>query len=150
MARLLIDAGADLERATEEGYTALTAAARQGHMEVVRLLLAANAGGRDQEGRTALVAATEGRQKAVVRELLAMKAVDVDARTDAGATALQHAAIKGFDDIAALLLKAGADVEAPQECGCTAIMIAAKAGKEEFVTPEAVTWEAAGGLSPSG
>ena len=68
VARVLLDAGADQNAASQDGLTALIAAARHGHLEVVQLLLeaenVATAG-----GETALMAATENGHLEVVRVL---------------------------------------------------------------------------------
>jgi ankyrin repeat protein len=62
-ARLLIEAGADIEKADADGVTPLLTAIVNGHMDVVRLLLdaGANVNARDWYGRTPLWAAVDYR-----------------------------------------------------------------------------------------
>ena len=45
VARLLVDSGADIHKAMENGNTALKIARQQGHNAIVKLLLAAGARG---------------------------------------------------------------------------------------------------------
>jgi ankyrin repeat protein len=74
--RLLLERGADPTIANIEGGTPLMAASREGHLEVVHLLLAHPTAGaiinrRDRFGRTALWSACEHGHGGVVRALLA-------------------------------------------------------------------------------
>ena len=93
-----------------DGSTALHAAAVQGHLEVVALLLeqpgidwnqAAN------DGSTAFhLAAACGHQQ-VVDLLLEQPQIDLNAATDDGDTALHFAALEGHQEILTHLLSAG-------------------------------------------
>ena len=70
MARLLLQAGADKDRASTDGRTPLWQAALNGHEAVVRLLLEAGADmDRAHRGRTPRRAAALKRHEAVVRLL---------------------------------------------------------------------------------
>ena len=71
VARLLIEAGADVNAGTDEGWTALMAAANAGSIEVVKLLLQAGADVNAKDGRkdTALSRAQKTKHQEIV-ELL--------------------------------------------------------------------------------
>src|SRR5262249_17858533 len=105
--------------------TALNAASQEGHPEVVRALLAANAdvNAKAVDGTTALMIASKGGQPEVVRALIAAGA-DVNARTDEGGTALISASGWVRRGVARALLAAGADVNARTDRGETALIAA--------------------------
>jgi len=70
---------------------------------------------------------------AAVVELLLAAGADVDAKDEAGWTALHDAATRGYDDVVELLLVAGADVEAKSNTGWTALHYAAQEGHAAVV-----------------
>ncbi|KAI9773871.1 MAG: hypothetical protein M1840_006097 [Geoglossum simile] len=109
--RLMLERGADPQVSGGDGVNALRVAASHGHIEVVRVLLAAGAyvNTHTPQG-TALQAAAEGGHVGVVGVLLASKA-DVNAVRFLEASALQSAAARGHACLVELLLSAGADVE---------------------------------------
>ena len=117
-----------------EKNTALLEAAREGHAEVVRLLLAAEAdvNAQTQAGVTSLMWAAGNGHADVVRLLLAAEA-DVNAQSQAGSTALMDAALNGHAEVVRLLLAAGADVNAQNQAGFTALLDAAGNGHAEVV-----------------
>ena len=80
-------------------------AAVKGYEELVRALLShgADANLADIYGWTPLMRAVTENRLGVVHTLLASKSVNVNARNDAGATALHEAAEKGYFEIAQLL-----------------------------------------------
>ncbi|KAJ5719182.1 hypothetical protein N7493_007637 [Penicillium malachiteum] len=116
---------------SRNGRTALQAAAQNGHIEVVRMLIAvnslSNAPPAPYGGRTALQAAAEGGHLEIVKILLA-DGHDVNGLPApySGRTALQVAAERGHVAIVEVLLKAKADVEAPASThdGITALRAA--------------------------
>uniref|UniRef100_A0A8D2PDY8 K Homology domain-containing protein n=1 Tax=Zosterops lateralis melanops TaxID=1220523 RepID=A0A8D2PDY8_ZOSLA len=106
LAALLIERGANLEEVNDEGYTPLMEAAREGHEEMVALLLAQ--GEIPWRWRANINAQTEETQE----------------------TALTLACCGGFSEVADFLIKAGADIE----LGCsTPLMEAAQEGHLELV-----------------
>ena len=118
----LIDGGADVSRA-------LSAVARTGDLELVRLLLAKKP---DRDGlRSALYQAISSKHLAVVRQLLEAGA---DVNDNANSTALATAAYYGDPEIVKLLLARGADVNAAEGKQCcdnkTALHNAARSGVE--------------------
>jgi ankyrin repeat protein len=142
-ARLLMDAGADVNDAAADGTSALVTAVHSGHRDVAAVLLArganANATG---AGYTALHAAVLSGDIVLVRELLAHGAV-VDAPISHGTTTIRASrnlvlpenlvgasafllAAKFLEvDIMRLLASSGADPGRTLNDGTTALMLAA-------------------------
>ena len=133
---MLLEAGADKDAATMHGVTvtALHIAAREGHLEVVRLLLQAGADkdASNGDGLTALHFAARPGHSEVVRLLLEAGA-DKDAATTHGVTvtALHIAAQEGHLEVVRLLLEAGADKDTADTNGWTALHFAAEDGHLE-------------------
>uniref|UniRef100_A0A8C4YBS9 Ankyrin repeat and KH domain containing 1 n=1 Tax=Gopherus evgoodei TaxID=1825980 RepID=A0A8C4YBS9_9SAUR len=103
VADFLIKAGADIELGCS---TPLMEAAQEGHLELVKYLLAA-------------VTSTT---------YVAFIGANVHATTATGDTALTYACENGHTDVADVLLQAGADLEHESEGGRTPLMKAARAG----------------------
>ena len=116
------------------GVTALINTSAQGHVEVVRALLAAGAevNAADNAGKSALIWASYKGRVEIVRAMLAAGA-GVDAATDLGYTALINASDKGHVEVVRVLLAAGAGVDAASNAGDTALMWASANGQVEFV-----------------
>jgi ankyrin repeat protein len=108
--RLLLDHGVDVNTEWGDYGTALYAASKEGHEEIVRLLLTRNAdvnkGGYD---RTALDAASFGGHENIVRLLLANGA---EIELEYERSALVWASAGGHQEIVSLLLNKGADINA--------------------------------------
>lgn len=112
--RATLAAGADLESTNRYGGTALIPAAERGHVEAVATLIAAGVDVDHVNNLqwTALLEAiilSDGgpRHVQIVRQLIAAKA-DVNLPDGEGTTPLQHARQRGYRQIEALLLAAGA------------------------------------------
>lgn len=108
---LLLRRGAKPDMQAKNGWTALMIAAARGDADLVRRLLARDADPNvpDIYGWTPLMRAVHEGREPVVRELLAIRAIALDARDEAGNTALHHAAVQGSVEIARRLLARGAD-----------------------------------------
>ena len=135
MAKLLLEQGADVRAAEDDGLTALMCAAHGGHEAVAELLLqhGADVAAARHDGFTALMRAAFGGHEAVA-QLLLQHGADVAAARHNGLTALMLAAAGGHEAVAELLLQHGADVAAARHDGFTALMCAAYYGGHEAVT----------------
>ncbi|XP_066289262.1 ankyrin repeat domain-containing protein 50-like [Branchiostoma lanceolatum] len=130
----LLEAGGKVDKADEDGRTALIVAALEGHGEVVRQLLK---GGGDvnqamQDGATPLFIAARNGHVNIVQQLLKAGA-EVDKDKKDGATSLFIAAWNGHVEVVQLLLKAGAEVNKSHEDEITPLYIAAQDGHVEVV-----------------
>lgn len=112
--RATLAAGADLKSTNRYGGTALIPAAERGHVEAVAMLIAAGVDVDHVNNLqwTALLEAillSDGgpRHVQIVRQLIAARA-DVNLPDGEGTTPLQHARQRGYRQIEALLLAAGA------------------------------------------
>ena len=120
---LLLSKGVDVEaRNTINNYTALLAAASQGHELTVQCLLKARAdvNARSAKGFTALHKAAAFANEALLGALLA-RGSSLDARTNEGSTALIIAAKNDNPLGIEILLDAGADLEGQDERKRTAL-----------------------------
>ena len=122
-AKVLLDAGADIEASDDSGSTALMYAAREGRLGLFRMLLKAGAdtGVRDTLGGTLLTVAADGANKPkMIKELIDV-GLEVDARDNDGMTALMMAARWNSPQVVKALLEVGADVNAKLEASTTAL-----------------------------
>ena len=106
---MIINRGADLNQATNQGFTPLYIGCQEGHLEIVRLLIG---GGADidkpnDRGCTPLyIGCFEGHLE-IVRSLIKGGA-DIDKTNDRGLTSLDFGCLRGHLDVARLLLASGA------------------------------------------
>jgi ankyrin repeat protein len=126
----LLAKGIDVNKADQRGWTALTLAAKEGHVEIVRALLATP--GIDvnvklsRSGMTALMFAATFDRPEVVQELL-NRGANVNEVDNEGRTALMWAATMGHAEVVrALLATPGINVNAKNNQGRTARDLAKK------------------------
>jgi len=115
MVNIALEGGANARAVTSlYNDTALIAAAHRGHVEIVRVLIAAKAplNHVNDLGRTALLEAvvlgSGGTKHTATVEALVKAGADVTLPDRHGTTALQHARIRGYSQIARMLEQAGA------------------------------------------
>uniref|UniRef100_A0A0G4IAE3 Protein kinase domain-containing protein n=1 Tax=Chromera velia CCMP2878 TaxID=1169474 RepID=A0A0G4IAE3_9ALVE len=132
---LLLEAGADKEKAHNHGWTPLHVAAMYGHNATVSLLLEAGADKEraDKDGLTPLFIAAEFGHDSVVF-LLLQAGADKEKADKEGMTPLNTAADRGNDSVVSLLLEAGADKEKANNRGRTALFHAASNGHSTTVS----------------
>ncbi len=109
-ARLLIDKGADIDIKDPVKLTPLNMAAESGLEAMVKLLIekGANIENKHAYGRTPLVGAARERGNINVIRMLLDAGADVNSSDNWGATALDLAAWRGFEEVVNLLLERGA------------------------------------------
>lgn len=131
VARLLLDVGAHLNAAGEQGATPLGLAAQKGHVDMLELFI--DAGGDIHSlaanGATLLHDAAAGGSVSTARRLL-KASLDINATATVGFTALYCAAKEGHVDMVQFLIDNGADV-AKSNDGRTPFHIAAREGHTE-------------------
>ena len=119
-------AGTDVNAKTEEGFTPLHWATREGHKAVAELLIAEGADVNTKDGWewTPLHNAAWWGHKEIV-ELLLANGAGVNAKNNKGWTPLHMAAINGHNEIVGLLVAGGADVNSKNNNGETPTDLAA-------------------------
>ena len=125
----LLQGGADVDKARDDGITPLFVASENSHVPAVQALLQ---GGADVDkamdgGVTPLYMASQEGHVPVVQALL-QGGADVDKAADSGATALFVASQNGHLPVVRALLQAVADVNKAQNDGCTPLYIASHDG----------------------
>lgn len=135
----------DLEIEDECGQTALNIAARNGHFEIVELLLSlnytkdgkhvnrVNVNHADRDGWTPLRSASWGGHTEVVKLLIKHPDIQIDLADKEQRTALRAAAWSGHEDILKALIAAGADVNSTDRQGRTSLIAASYMGHYEIV-----------------
>jgi ankyrin repeat protein len=130
----LLSEGANVNRAAEDGRTALMLAAGAGQTKLVQALIAAGAdvNAVNQRGGTALMyAATDG--DASTLSALLSRGAAVNAKAANGWTAVTLASARGHAGIVGQLLAAGADANATDIDGWTPLMRAVYEDRFEVV-----------------
>ena len=127
-ARLVLDQGAEVDRAEEDGRTPLHIACHQGHLDAAQLLLERGAKKVDQAdpldyGRTLLYMACENNHVDAARILLD-KGAEVDRADMHDRTPLYIACEKGHVNAARLLINNGAEVDRAMKDGWTPLFAA--------------------------
>lgn len=126
----LVESGADVNRSTSGGWTAVMGAADNGHLNVLKYLASkkADLNARTRQGRTALMRAAYHGKTEVVQYLISQgaKVADVD---NNGVTALMLAAQQGYDKTVKVLLDAGSSKATQNAAKKTALVFAKEAEK---------------------
>jgi len=128
-AKLLLDAGGNVEARDAEGSTLLMLAAATGNLAMVELLVnsGASVNARDERGWSPLMKSVYNAERDCgfpdVAEYLIAHGADVEAPIGFGVRPLMLAAGYGEIGVVETLLKAGADVLARNEGGFTALMM---------------------------
>jgi ankyrin repeat protein len=134
VAKMLLDAGAEVTPALSICSTALLNASKNGQKELVKLFLdaGANVNIANTFDNTPLQLASMRGHKVVV-ELLLSAGADVNSRGITEATALHSASMQGNKEMVELLLSAGADVNAKRGTLGTPLHAASRQGYKEIV-----------------
>lgn len=127
VAALLLDAGAVLDALDHHGASPLACACEAGNWRLAKFLLERGARPDPLGGQPVLHAAASGEDDPVGVQLLLRHKAKVDARDDAGRSALRVACAAGNAEIAAALLAAGADRNAADGEGITPLLASAAA-----------------------
>jgi hypothetical protein len=131
----LLQAGADVDKARDNGATPLYIASHHGHLPVVQALLQAGTDvdkARDDGGATPLIAASNQGNLPVVQALLQTGA-DVDKAADDGCTPLYVGSQQGHVPVVQALLQVGADVDEAANDHTTPLYIATHQGYTDTV-----------------
>lgn len=129
IAKVLLDAGADVELRDSDGATPLHLASQKGNLEIVRLLFAAGADkfARGVFGQSALHYAAQAGKEEMVKFLLE-QGIPLDIRDDYNQPAMIIAAWGQQPNVVKLLLEAGTDPDAKNNLGYTALHCTAEKG----------------------
>jgi ankyrin repeat protein len=139
LVKLILDPpyNANMNVETKDCWTALSLAAREGHSEVVKMLLekdGVDMNKANSRGYTPLSLAARSGHTEIVKLLLEKDGVDVNKADSFGGTALSFAARGGHSEIVKLLLeKDGVDVNKANSQGSTPLSFAARWGHTEVV-----------------
>lgn len=134
----------DLEIEDISGQTALNIAARNGHIDIVQLLLSlkstddnrirqVDVNHADRDGWTPLRSASWGGHTEVVKLLIEQPNCDIDLADKEERTALRAAAWSGHEDILKILIAANANVNSVDKQGRTSLIAASYMGHYEIV-----------------
>lgn len=133
--QLFLQAGFSPDLANKKGVSVLCLAVRSAHLGVLRLLLDqgadVNLRSRDRDNSPLMDASAEGLTD-IVRELI-RRGADLSGLSRNGQNALVLAIGKGAQDIAGILLEAGADPFVSDKLGMNACQYAQMLGRKEFL-----------------
>jgi ankyrin repeat protein/L-ascorbate metabolism protein UlaG (beta-lactamase superfamily) len=133
IARILLDAGAEIEAGDSDNTTALAVAALRGHEDLVAFLIerGADVNRRDRKADCPLSFAVAARDTVVIRRLLEAGA-DLYYRNPHGDTLLHNASARGLRDFVEYLLSQGAEIDAANQDGATPLGYSAMRGQIEM------------------
>ena len=134
MVRMLLDRGARINQAREDGGTPLYMAAQQGHAAVAQVLLdrGADINQAWNDGATPLyMAAQQGH--AAFAQVLLDRGADINQAANDGSTPLFMTSQQGYEAVAQVLLDRGADINQAWDDGSTPLYMAAQQGHNAVV-----------------
>ena len=133
--KVLIDAGAELDRTGEDGRSAPLVASCMDMPDIVKMLVEAGAVVRatDNKGRTCLTLASYFGHTETVRYLAGLKDVEVSHPDADGYTALHFAVQQQFPGVVQELIDAGADIEANNKDKSSPLLLASRSGSFDIV-----------------
>ncbi|MBU8922835.1 MAG: ankyrin repeat domain-containing protein [Bacteroidales bacterium] len=134
IARILIEAGADVDAGDSDNSTALGIAAMRKHIDMANFLLeqGANINHRDRKADTPLSFALYGSNEEMIQLLLDAGA-DLYFRSPEGETLLHRACQRGVLMMVEHLLESGADLDAQEQGGATPLGYAALSTNADIV-----------------
>jgi ankyrin repeat protein len=132
--RTLVDAGASVNKADDQGQTPLHYAAKGGRSKPTEVLLQAGAfvDVVDEGGRTPLIQAVWCNGQNLTKILLKAGA-KINIQDADGKTALHHAAERGWLEICIILVEAGANLDVLDSQGLTPLQLAEQEDESEIV-----------------
>jgi ankyrin repeat protein len=133
LAALLIDANADLDACSRDGYSPLGVACGSGNWRMARFLLERRAKPEPAGGQPALLAAAAGEDDPTGVQLLLRHKANVNARGRLGRSALMNACLAGNAQLVDALLAAGARVDEHDDHQVTPLLEAARAGATSVI-----------------
>ena len=108
----LVQAGFDINKPNQYGLTMLMMATQYNRVAMVKALLKAGAqvNSQDLDGNTALIRASRSGYTEIVKMLLSVEGIAINVCNNDGLTAVRHALSNEKQEVADLLIQAGADV----------------------------------------
>ena len=130
LAKVLIEAGAQVDMQNKEGQTVLHLASIMGDDNMVRVLFMAraNANLQDNEDRAPIHLAAERGYSSIVEFLVEKFKASIYERTRDGSTLMHIAAVNGHPDTAMILFERGVPLLMPNKFGARGIHTAAREG----------------------
>lgn len=134
IAALLINAGANVNDKTPEGFPPVVAVAYNGNKDIIALLInkGADVNATNNDGYSALINATGEGHKEIVAMLIRAGA-NVNYKSKTGISALRNEISNNCHDIAEKLINAGANVNEIYSDGWSPLMVASCKGHKEIV-----------------
>jgi ankyrin repeat protein len=136
--KLLINAGADLDKINIDGKTAAFIAAENGCNEVLKLLIDKKAYSNDANGNTLLISAgiygSGKNENQATIELLLKSGFDINAQNNDGVSVLINATRCANYDVIEYLIKHGANINVQTKSGLTPLILASIDNRSEVVS----------------
>src|SRR3990167_2341358 len=131
---MLIDKGANINHAKNNGVTPLFIAAENGHKDIVEIFInkGTDINRAQNQGVTPLLIAAQNGHNDIVKMLIKNGAHINQARND-GVTPLLIAAQNGHNDIVKMLIKNGAHINQAQRQGASTLIMATQNGHKDIV-----------------